>query len=293
MNAFAGFVSERHHVNGVDIHAVTGGSGPPLLLLHGYPQSHLIWHRVAPALSQRFTVVASDLRGYGSSGKPASQPDHSTYSKREMARDQVALMARLGFTRFDLCGHDRGARVAHRLALDHPAAINRVMLLDVSPTLTMYERTSMAFARSYWWWFWLIQPAPFPETMVAAAPDVFLRKKIGWGHAGLTPFTPETYAAYLSYVSDPATMHAMCEDYRAAASIDLDHDRADRDAGRSVSCPVRVLWGEFGTMQQCFAPLDDWRRVARDVTGRSLPCGHYVPEEVPSLLIDELLEFFV
>jgi haloacetate dehalogenase len=160
--------------------------------------------------------------------------------------------------------------VAHRLALDHPDSVTRLMLLDVSPTLTMYEQTSMEFARSYWWWFWLIQPAPFPETMVAAAPEVFLRKKIGWGHAGLTPFTDETYAAYLSHVSDPATMHAMCEDYRAAASIDLDHDRADRDAGRLVSCPIHALWGEFGTVHRCFQPLDDWRGVARDAPVRAL-----------------------
>ncbi len=292
MDAFAGFTAQRLVVDGVGIHAVVGGSGPPLLLLHGYPQSHVIWHRVAPALAARFTVVATDLRGYGRSDKPASLPDHSTYSKRAMALDQVAVMRHLGFSRFGICGHDRGARVAHRLALDHPDTVTRLMLLDVSPTLAMYEQTSMDFACSYWWWFWLIQSAPFPETMVAAAPEVFLRKKIGWGHAGLTPFTDETYAAYLSHVSNPATMHAMCEDYRAAASIDLVHDRADRDAGRVVQCPVRALWGEFGTVHRCFQPLDDWHRVARDVSGKTLPSGHYIPEEAPDALIVEIERFF-
>lgn len=308
MDAFAGFTVERLVVDGVGIHTLVGGSGPPLLLLHGYPQSHIIWHRVAPALTARFTVVATDLRGYGRSDKPASAPDHSTYSKRAMALDQIGVMQQLGFPRFGICGHDRGARVAHRLALDHPDAVTRLMLLDVSPTLTMYEQTSMEFAQSYWWWFWLTQPAPFPESMVAAAPEVFLRKKIGWGHAGLTPFTAQTYAAYLAHVSDPATMHAMCEDYRAAASIDLVHDRADRDAdrdtgrdtgrdagrvtGRVVECPIRALWGEFGTVHRCFHPLDDWRRVARDVTGGTLPCGHYIPEEAPDALIAEVEQFF-
>lgn len=276
----------------MEIHTLVGGSGPPLLLLHGYPQSHLIWHRVAGDLAARFTVVATDLRGYGQSGKPAGHEDHGNYSKRTMALDQVGVMRQLGYATFAVCGHDRGARVGHRLAADHPDAVTKLMLLDIAPTLAMYEQTSMEFARSYWWWFWLIQPAPFPETMVAAAPEVYLRKKIGWGHAGLSAFTEETYAAYLSYVSDPATMHGMCEDYRAAASIDLDHDRADRAAGRTIGCPVRVLWGEFGTVNRCFRPLDDWRRVARDVTGHTLPCGHYIPEEAPEALLREMLSFF-
>ena len=289
---FPEFTSQRLRANGVDIHTLAGGSGPPLLLLHGYPQSHLIWHRVAPELAKRYTVVATDLRGYGMSEKLPGSPDHAAYSKREMAKDQVEVMQQLGFGSFHLCGHDRGGRVAHRLAIDHPGAVKKLMLLDISPTLTMYENTDMDFARAYWWWFWLIQPAPFPEAMVAAAPETFLRKKIGWGHAGLKPFTEATYAAYLSYVSDPQTMHAMCEDYRAAASIDLDHDRADRAAGRKIACPVRVLWGEFGVVNRCFKPLDDWRRVANDVSGRVLPCGHYVPEEVPQELLGEMKDFF-
>ena len=209
---FTEFTPRRIHANGIGIHTLVGGSGPPLLLLHGYPQSHLIWHRTAPELAKHFTVIVTDLRGYGLSGKPTDTADHANYSKREMAKDQVEVMRVLGFDSFHLCGHDRGGRVAHRLAVDHPQAVKKLMLLDISPTLSMYEQTSMDFARAYWWWFWLIQPSPFPENMVAAAPEIFLKKKIGWGHAGLTPFTDETYAAYLSYVSDPAIMHAMCED---------------------------------------------------------------------------------
>lgn len=290
---FAGFRQTRLLANGVNIHTLVGGNGPPLLLLHGYPQSHLIWHGVAEQLATQYTVVLTDLRGYGQSDKPAGQPDHANYSKRTMAQDQVQVMRQLGFGEFFLCGHDRGGRVSHRLAVDHPEAVKKLMLLDISPTLTMYEQTNMDFARSYWWWFWLIQPAPFPESMVAAAPETYLKKKIGWGHAGLSAFTEQTYSAYLSYVSDPATMHGMCEDYRAAASIDLAHDRADRDAGKKIVCPMNVLWGEFGVVNRCFKPLEDWRVVANDVRGRTLPCGHYIPEEVPVLLLDEMKAFFV
>ncbi len=279
-------------LNDVAINGLIGGSGPPLLLLHGYPQSHLIWHRVAPALAERFTVIATDLRGYGGSSKPQGREDHANYAKREMACDQVEVMRQLGFPEFNLCGHDRGGRVAHRLAMDYPEAVQKLMLLDISPTLAMYEQTTMDFARSYWWWFFLIQPTPFPESMVAGAPETYLKKKIGWGYAGLKPFTDETYAAYLANVSDPATMHGMCEDYRAAASIDLVHDRADREAGKKIQCPVRVLWGEHGVVNRCFKPLEDWAQVAVNVDGRTVPCGHYVPEEVPEELIQEMQQFF-
>ena len=289
---FPNFTKHQLRGNGVEINTVIGGRGPPLLLLHGYPQSHLIWHRVVDELATRFTVVATDLRGYGASEKPVGLADHSNYSKREMAKDQVAVMRKLGFDSFNLCGHDRGARVSHRLAVDYPEAVQRLMLLDISPTLTMYEQTTMEFARAYWWWFFLIQPTPFPESMIAAAPETYLRKKIGWGHAGMSAFTPETYAAYLSFVSDPATMHAMCEDYRAAASIDLEHDRADREAGKKIACPVYVIWGEHGVVNRCFQPIADWQRVADDVRGRTLPCGHYIPEEAPEALLVEMREFF-
>jgi haloacetate dehalogenase len=295
MTMFENFKRFRLRVTGglddVEIAGVMGGSGPPLLLLHGYPQSHLIWHRVAPALAERFTVIATDLRGYGGSSKPVGRADHANYAKREMARDQVDVMRQLGFSSFYLCGHDRGGRVSHRLAMDYPGAVRKLVLLDIAPTLSMYEQTSMDFARSYWWWFFLIQPTPFPESMVAAAPETYLKKKIGWGHAGLKPFTAETYAAYLSYVSDPATMHGMCEDYRAAASIDLEHDRADREAGHKIACPTLALWGEHGVVNRCFKPLEDWRRVAVNVSGRTVPCGHYIPEEVPAELVQALTEF--
>ena len=289
---FAGFTRQKLRANGVDINTLVKGSGPPLLLLHGYPQSHLIWHRVAPELAKHYTVVATDLRGYGASEKLVGLADHSNYSKREMAKDQVEVMRQLGFPAFYLCGHDRGARVSHRLAVDHPAAVKRMMLLDISPTLAMYEQTTMDFARAYWWWFFLIQPTPFPESMIAAAPETFLKQKIGWGHGGLSAFTAETYSAYLAHVSDPATMHAMCEDYRAAASIDLAHDRVDRDAGKKMSCPVNVVWGEHGAVNRCFKPIEDWQRVADDVRGRTLPCGHYIPEEVPEALLLEMIQFF-
>ena len=289
---FEGFTQKRVRANGVEINTMINGNGPPLLLLHGYPQSHLIWHRVAPELAKQYTVVTTDLRGYGASEKPAGLADHSNYSKREMAKDQLEVMRELGFDSFYLCGHDRGARVSHRLAIDHPDAVKRVMLLDISPTLAMYEQTTMDFARSYWWWFFLIQPTPFPESMIAGAPEIYLQKKIGWGHAGMSAFTAETYAAYLSYVSDPATMHAMCEDYRAAATIDLEHDRADRATGRKIACPVNVLWGEHGVVNRCFKPLEDWKVVASDVRGRTLPCGHYIPEEVPEALLQEMVQFF-
>ena len=289
---FEEFTQKRVRANGVEINTMINGNGPPLLLLHGYPQSHLIWHRVAPELAKQYTVVTTDLRGYGASEKPAGLADHSNYSKREMAKDQLEVMRELGFDSFYLCGHDRGARVSHRLAIDHPDAVRRVMLLDISPTLAMYEQTTMDFARSYWWWFFLIQPTPFPESMIAGAPEIYLQKKIGWGHAGMSAFTAETYAAYLSYVSDPATMHAMCEDYRAAATIDLEHDRADRATGRKIACPVNVLWGEHGVVNRCFKPLEDWKVVASDVRGRTLPCGHYIPEEVPEALLQEMVQFF-
>ncbi|MBL8521456.1 MAG: alpha/beta hydrolase [Betaproteobacteria bacterium] len=289
---FDGFQLRTFSVNGVDIFARIAGNGPPLLLLHGYPQTHVIWHKVAPDLAKRFTVVAPDLRGYGASGKPAGGEGHVNYSKREMAKDQAVLMRALGYDRFQVCGHDRGGRVAHRMALDHPHAVDRLMVLDIAPTLAMYEQTSMDFAKSYWWWFWLIQPAPFPEQMVAAAPEVFLKRKIGWGRAGMSPFTAETYAAYLANIRDPATMHAMCEDYRAAATIDLEHDRADREAGRMVACPLAVHWGAHGVIERCFKPLDEWRKVAVDVSGGALECGHYIPEEVPGELLGCVEAFF-
>jgi len=286
---FEGFRRERIKVDEIEINLVTGGSGPPLLLLHGYPQTHLIWRKVAPRLAQTFTVVATDLRGYGDSSKPAGQPDHSDYAKRAMADDQVAVMQALGFERFALCGHDRGGRVGHRLAVDHPERVEKLAVLDISPTLAMYQGTDMSFARAYYHWFFLIQPAPYPETLIGGAPEVFLRHHMT-RFAGLAPFE----GAWDDYVRcfDPATIHATCEDYRAAAGIDLEQAQADIDAGRKIRCPLLALWGGAGIVERCFDPLADWRKVANDVRGKPLPCGHYIPEEVPELLVAELLEFF-
>jgi haloacetate dehalogenase len=275
----------------VEVAAVRGGSGPPLLLLHGHPQTRAMWHRVAGDLAARFTVVAADLRGYGDSSNPAGGDDHATYSKRAMAHDQVALMAAAGFDRFAVVGHDRGARVAHRLAVDHPAAVRRLVVLDVAPTLAMYEQTTREFAQAYWHWFFLTQPAPLPERLIAAEADFYLRQYLLKRGGPQSPFAPEAFAEYQRCFRDPATIHAVCEDYRASATIDLEHDRADRAAGRRVACPLLALWGGRGVVGRCFDVLAEWRRVADDVSGGELPCGHYVAEEVPGPLLHALLGF--
>jgi haloacetate dehalogenase len=290
---FEGF---KHHdfklKNGIEIHGVVGGSGPPLLLLHGYPQTHAIWHKIAPRLAEQVTVVATDLRGYGRSSKPIGLPDHSNYSKREMAADQVEVMCQLGFEKFNLCGHDRGARVAHRLALDHPASVEQLAVLDISPTLTMYEQTSMAFATIYYHWFFLIQPSPHPENLIGADAIAYLEHKISSGSAGMNPFMPEALESYRSAFT-PEAVHATCEDYRASASIDLEHDREDRTAGKKLTMPLLALWGKNGAIEKCFHPLEDWQEVAEDVRGKALPGGHYLAEELPDQTLEALLGFFV
>jgi len=280
-------------VDGARIHAVVGPprEGAAVLLLHGYPQTHAIWHKVAPRLSARFNVVCADLRGYGDSSRPETAADHSPYSKRAMALDQVQLMRALGHERFRLAGHDRGGRVAHRLAIDHPRAVERLAVLDIAPTLAMYEQTNEAFARAYWHWFFLILPAPVPEKMIGADPLFLLRAKMATGSAGMKPFAAEAWSEYERCFT-PEMIHASCEDYRAAASIDLEHDRADRAEGRRVRAPVLALWGANGVIERCFKPLDEWRRVADDVRGSALPAGHYLPEEVPDLVAGELERFF-
>ena len=275
----------------VDIAVTIGGSGPPLLLLHGHPQTHASWHRVSPELSRRFTLVLADLRGYGDSSKPQGGGDHADYSKRVMARDMVVVMALLGFDRFDVLAHDRGARVAHRLAADHANSVRRLALLDIAPTLAMYQKTTEAFARAYWHWFFLIQPAPLPERLIEADPAGYVRNLMGRSNAGLAPFDPRAVAEYQRCLALPGAAHGLCEDYRAGASIDLDHDRADRAAGRKLMMPVLVLWGLEGVVHRCFAPLDEWNRVALDVRGAPLPCGHYIAEEAPERLLDEVLAF--
>ena len=290
MAFFPGFESRWFEVGDTKIYGVIGGKGPPLLLLHGYPQTHVMWDRVAALLAAKFTVVATDLRGYGQSGKPASAPDHSTYSKRSMAADQVRVMASLGFNQFGVAGHDRGGRVAHRMALDHARQVTRWAALDIVPTLTMYQRTDRVFAEAYYHWFFLIQPAPLPERLIGADPDFFLMWHLTnrWGASEV--FDPAALAAYRAAFRDPATIHATCEDYRAAASIDLVHDQADLD--HRVTAPLLALWGRRGVVDRCFRPLDDWRERVTTVTGESLDCGHYLAEEAPNETARLLLDFF-
>lgn len=286
-----GFTRQRIPTKEVGINVLHGGSGPALLLLHGYPQTHAMWRKVAPLLADRFTLVIPDLRGYGDSDKPRGLPDHSNYSKRVMALDQVEVMAALGFERFAVAGHDRGARVAHRMALDHPRRVSRLAVLDIVPTRTMYARTTREFAKAYYHWFFLIQPEPFPETLIGANPEAYLRKHMGGRFAGLAPFAPDGWPEYLRCFDDPAAIHATCEDYRAAESIDLEHDDADFGR-RKVECPVLVLWGRHGVIERCFEPLADWREYAGAVSGNSLDCGHYLPEERAEETAQALLRFF-
>ena len=275
----------------IEIACQVGGNGPPILLLHGFPQTKAIWEIVAPELAKNYTVVVSDLRGYGESSKPHGKVDHTSYSKRDMAADQHAVMKALGYEKFFLLGHDRGGRVSHRLAMDFPESVLRLMVLDISPTLTMYDKTTMEFAKGYWHWFFLIQKEPIPETMIGANPEFWLKNHMG-RHAGTEIFTPQRWAEYLAGVSNAQSMHAMCEDYRAAATIDLVHDRADRAAGKKLTIPLRVLWGEHGLVNKCFAPIADWEAVAQEVSGKTLPCGHYIPEECPEELIADAQKFF-
>ncbi len=274
------------------IHTCKGGNGPPLLLLHGHPQTHAMWHLVAPALARHFTVVMMDLRGYGDSARPASDAEHAVYSKRAMALDAMAVMQHYGFERFGVLAHDRGARVAHRLALDHPNAVDRLMLLDIAPTLAMYENTTQAFATAYWHWFFLIQPPPLPEALIASDPIRYIRSVMGKRHAGLAAFAPEALAEYERCAQIAGTAEAICEDYRASATIDLVHDRADMASGRKLTQPLQVLWGEHGAVGQCFDVLALWRERATQLSGSSLPCGHYIAEEAPELLIPQALNFF-
>ncbi len=278
--------------DGIRIRAAVGGSGVPVLLLHGHPQTHATWREVAPVLARHFTTVAADLRGYGDSSKPPGDPDHATYSKRAMAADQVALMRALGYDRFALIGHDRGGRVAHRMALDHPAAVERLAVLDIAPTATMYARTDRVFATKYFWWFFLIQPHPLPERLIAGDTEFYLRSHLKG--QSKTPGVPheELIQEYLRCYRDPAGIHAICEDYRAASSIDLEHDRADREAGRRLTQPLLALWGGRGTVGQLYDVLDTWREVSEgQVTGGPLDCGHLLQEERPADVAARLLTF--
>ena len=285
-------VAQVHGSAGL-LHTRKGGNGPPLLLLHGHPQTHAMWHKVAPALAKHFTVVMMDLRGYGDSVRPTSDAEHAAYSKRAMALDAVAVMQHYGFERFGVLAHDRGARVAHRLALDHPSRVSRLMRLDIAPTLAMYENTTQAFASAYWHWFFLIQPPPLPEALIESDPVRYVRSVMGKRHAGLVAFAPDALAEYERCAQIPGIAQAICEDYRASATIDLAHDRADVAAGSKLVQPFKVLWGEHGAVGQCFDVLALWRDRATQVSGNSLPCGHYIAEESPELLIPQALNFFI
>ena len=275
----------------VSINYVIGGNGPPLLLVHGYPQTHVIWHKIVSALAQRFTVIASDLRGYGDSSKPPTTETHEPYSKRNMAIDQVLLMKHLGFDRFYVAGHDRGGRVAHRMALDHPHAVKKMVVMDIAPTYTMYTTTDMEFAKAYYHWFFLIQPYDLPERMIGSDPLYFLSRKFGqWGRDG-SAFTKEAFSEYLRCLT-PETIHASCEDYRASASIDIEHDQVDIDKGNKIACPLLCLWGEKGFVGGKYDVVAEWKKWGDHVEGYGLPCGHYLPEEAPNETLEALLNFF-
>jgi len=274
----------------------SGGPRDPLLLMHGHPQTHAMWHGVAPQLAEHFTVVMMDLRGYGDSSRPQPDADYANYSKREMALDAMAVMRHCGFERFKVMAHDRGARVAHRLAADFPQAVERMVLLDIAPTLAMYEHTTEAFARAYWHWFFLVQPPPLPEALIESDPVRFLRSLMGKRHAGLHAFAPEALAEYERCIAIEGSAAAICADYRASAGIDLTHDRADVAGTGSCSTlaqPLLVLWGEHGVVGKCFDVLALWRERASNVAGRSLPCGHYIAEEAPHALLDASIPFLL
>jgi haloacetate dehalogenase len=285
MSLLPGFESRRIRASGATIHLKVGGEGPPVLLLHGYPQTHAMWHKVAPALARDYTVVCADLRGYGDSSKPRGVPGHANYSKRAMALDMVEAMEALGFVRFHLVGHDRGGRVAHRLARDHGKRVRTLTVLDISPTLKMYESTTMQFAKAYYHWFFLIQEAPLPENMLKGVGPRYILMRLGRGKSGLKVFDKRALAEY-QRCFDP---HSTCEDYRAAATIDLVHDRKSR---ARITMPLLALWGRQGVIAALFDCLADWREVATDVRGRALQCGHFIPEEKPRELLEELRRFF-
>lgn len=276
---------------GPRIRFAIAGRGEPLLLLHGHPQTHVTWRKIAPALACDFTIVAPDLRGYGDSDKPDGGPDHIAYSKREMAKDMVDLMRALGADSFHVAGHDRGGRVAHRMALDHPAALRRLAVLDIAPTATMYARTDKEFASRYFWWFFLIQPYPLPERLIAGAPEFFLRCHIDGQTSTPGATEPAAFAEYLRCYRNPATRHAICEDYRAAAGIDLVHDAEDSD--RKVQAPLLALWGAQGTVGKLYDVLETWREKAVDVRGEALDCGHTLQEERPDEVLNRMRAFFM
>lgn len=288
--AFEGFQLSQVDVGEASLRVRHGGSGPPVLLLHGYPETHMMWAKVAEGLAGDRTVVVPDLRGYGGSTKPPSSDDHETSSKRAMARDAVALMAHFGFETFDVAGHDRGGRVAYRLALDHPKAVRRVSILDIIPTGEVWARADRRFALGYWHWSFLAQPNPFPEALIGADPEFFFFNRSFGGV--LKTFDPHAYADYLKAAKNPTVIHAMCEDYRAGAGYDRLLDEADKKAGKQIACPVQVLWGAKGALAAWYDTLAIWREWAPDVRGQAVDCGHFIPEEKPDETLALLSAFF-
>ncbi|MEL6884582.1 MAG: alpha/beta hydrolase [Pseudomonadota bacterium] len=285
-----GFAVQTAAVNGVDIHYAGAGDGKPLVLLHGHPQTHVVWRKVASAfVDAGYRVIAPDLRGYGDSGKPPSDDRHLPYSKRVMAQDIAALLAHLGHDRFAVVGHDRGGRVAHRMALDHPDGVDRLAVIDIAPTATMYAQTDRDFATRYFWWFFLIQPFDLPERMIGADPEFFLRRHITGQVQTPGAVEEKVMAEYLRNYARPETIHAICEDYRAAASIDLEHDAAD--SHRRITAPLLALWGARGVVGQTYDVLQTWRDKAVAVRGHALDCGHCVQEELPEAFADAVLDF--
>ncbi|MEO1403525.1 MAG: alpha/beta hydrolase [Cyanobacteria bacterium J06635_1] len=287
---FESFENRQIDTSQATIHTLIGGAGPPLLLLHGYPQTHVMWHKVAPQLAEHFTVVCTDLRGYGNSSKPVSDANHSPYSKRAMAQDQIEVMADLGFETFMAAGHDRGGRVLHRLLLDHPERVTRAALLDIVPTRYIFKTINQAMATIYEHWFFLIQPDGFPERLIGHDPDDYLTTKLHRWSAEPSAFSEVAMAEYRRCFRQAETIHATCEDYRAAATIDLTHDETDLDT--QIQCPLLVLWGAQGAMERHYEVLKIWQDRAVDVRGQALPCGHFVPEEAPAETTQMLLKFF-
>jgi haloacetate dehalogenase len=288
---FDGFEPIEVETSATTIRGRRGGSGPPLLLLHGIPETHLMWHAVAPRLAEEFTVIATDLRGFGDSGKPPSAPDHAPYAMRELARDQVEVMAALGFERFAVAGHDRGARCAYRMALDHPAAITRLAVLDIVPTGDAFRRADAEFSLGFWVWSFLAAPHPVPERLLEQAPDVLVEHMLDAWSQRSQAFPPEVRRVYVERFSDPAAIHAICEEYRAAATLDVAHDEADRGR-RQIACPVLVLWSASGAVAAWYEPLEVWREWASDVRGGPVDCGHFLPEEAPEEVGRLLGDFF-
>ena len=290
---FPGFATQRLPGDGVEIHARIGGKGPPVLLLHGYPQTHAMWHPIAGILAERFTVIAADLRGYGASDAPQGDADHAGYSKRVMARDMIAAMQALGHERFAVVGHDRGARVAYRMTFDHPDAITRLAVLDILPTYDYWTSMNWQLGLSIYHWMFLAQPYPMPETLIAGAPDYYLEHTIAsWTAAkDLTAFDPRALAAYRASFGQRARQHAACEDYRAGATIDMAQDTADREAGRRIACPVCVLYGTSGIADKAATPVSGWTVWADDVRGTGIDSGHFMVEENPRATLQALLPF--